>query len=140
MTKRVFCSSVYCCNAGKILLVLHNKYKQWFPVGGKREGDETPLETARRELWEETGIDDPIFLPATTSEAPVGFFGYTEHLTPWGDLHMVHMFLAKVATTEIKPDKSFADWNWFDPEEVAQMADTVDSVRWAGRHILMRGL
>lgn len=30
----------------------------WFTPGGGREGDETPEETARRELWEETGLQD----------------------------------------------------------------------------------
>lgn len=30
----------------------------WFTPGGGREGDETPEETARRELWEETGLRD----------------------------------------------------------------------------------
>jgi 8-oxo-dGTP pyrophosphatase MutT (NUDIX family) len=28
----------------------------WFTPGGGQEGDETPEETARRELWEETGL------------------------------------------------------------------------------------
>src|ERR1051326_478186 len=30
----------------------------WFTPGGGREGDETPEETARRELWEETGLGE----------------------------------------------------------------------------------
>ena len=30
----------------------------WFPPGGGKEGDETPAETALRELWEETGLRD----------------------------------------------------------------------------------
>jgi 8-oxo-dGTP pyrophosphatase MutT (NUDIX family) len=30
----------------------------WFTPGGGREGDETSEETARRELWEETGLRD----------------------------------------------------------------------------------
>jgi len=35
-----------------------NQTSLWFTPGGGREGDETPEETARRELWEETGLQD----------------------------------------------------------------------------------
>lgn len=132
---RQFCSSVYCLNNGSILLIKHKKLDMWLPVGGKREGHETPLETARRELLEETGIDDPIFEPSPIPMAPPGFFGYLENTTPWKVLHMVHMFLATVPTTEVKPDASFSEWAWLTPEQVMALRETTENVRWAGAYI-----
>jgi tRNA nucleotidyltransferase (CCA-adding enzyme) len=39
------------------LIVKHNDWHRWFPKGHV-ELDESEIETAKRELWEETGIDD----------------------------------------------------------------------------------
>ena len=44
-----------------LLFVSHDErdgHAFWFPPGGASEGDETAEETARRELWEETGLRD----------------------------------------------------------------------------------
>jgi 8-oxo-dGTP pyrophosphatase MutT (NUDIX family) len=41
----------------KILLVHHKKYNKWLQPGGHVEPFENPLETAIREVKEETGID-----------------------------------------------------------------------------------
>lgn len=132
---RRFCSSTYCYYNGEILLIEHKKLKLWLPVGGGREGDETPLETAKRELLEETGIIDAFFPPSQIEGAPDGFFGYSEYTTSWGDLHMVHAFLANVTNRNIKPDGSFEKWDWFTPKEVRAMAGTTPNVRWAAEHI-----
>lgn len=43
---------------GKMLVLKETKYKDsWIQPGGKKEGDETPEDTAKREAFEETGID-----------------------------------------------------------------------------------
>lgn len=43
---------------GKILLSRHKKRLTWETQGGHIESDETPLEAARRELYEESGAEE----------------------------------------------------------------------------------
>ena len=56
--RRAFSVAVFCRNGGEILLVRHKRLDLWLPVGRRdsRPG-ETPLEAARRELREETGLE-----------------------------------------------------------------------------------
>ncbi|NGO41143.1 NUDIX hydrolase [Streptomyces sp. YC419] len=45
------------------VLLVHHRWRGWVPPGGQVEQGETPREGARRELFEETGIDTEL-LPA----------------------------------------------------------------------------
>jgi 8-oxo-dGTP pyrophosphatase MutT (NUDIX family) len=40
---------------GKVLLIFHPYIKRWFQPGGHIEGDDSPIEAAIREVYEETG-------------------------------------------------------------------------------------
>lgn len=48
---------------GKWLLSRHKKRDTWETQGGHIEANETPLDAARRELYEESGVDDADMYP-----------------------------------------------------------------------------
>ena len=54
--QRQFTSTCYLIDQEKFLLLFHKKHQKWLPPGGHLEENETPPETARREVLEETGL------------------------------------------------------------------------------------
>ncbi len=59
--QRHFTATVFILHEGKTLLLFHKKHKMWSPPGGHVEPNETPSETAKREVLEETGIEVQFF-------------------------------------------------------------------------------
>lgn len=55
--KRQFVSTCYVVDGEKFLLHFHKKHGKWLPPGGHLEENETPPEGARREVFEETGLE-----------------------------------------------------------------------------------
>lgn len=51
-----FTVDIYIVFNKRVLLRKHDKYEEWFPVGGHIELDEDPNEAAIRESWEEAGL------------------------------------------------------------------------------------
>jgi 8-oxo-dGTP pyrophosphatase MutT (NUDIX family) len=118
-SRRAFSVSIFCRNEGAILLVRHKRLGQWLPVGGEIEEGETPLEAARRELSEETGLQGRFPEGLGVDGTPAGFLGYEEHLAGSKGLHMNFAFVADVPTRDLARCDEYDDVRWVrDPDTV----------------------
>jgi 8-oxo-dGTP diphosphatase len=87
---------------GGDILMLHRNTKpgdfhagKWNGLGGKFEPDESPLETARRELREESGIDLP-----PKAFTPLGVVNFPDFKPKASEDWLVYIFLAEVPETQ----------------------------------------
>ena len=130
-TRRAFSVAVYARKGGpggRVLVIAHKRLGTWLPVGGELEAGETPLEAARRELAEESGLGGRFApLVGAADGVPPGYLGYEEHLAGKKGLHMNFVFVADVdESAEIVPNHEFGDWRWVDRAELAELESPVN--------------
>lgn len=118
--RRAFSVAVFARNAGRVLLIRHKRLGTWLPVGGEIEPNETPLEAARRELAEETGLVGTFPATPGVDGSPAGLIGYEEHVAGSKGLHLNFAFVADVPTDAVVPNDEFAEWRWVTTQDAIE--------------------
>ena len=123
--RRAFSVAIFCRHGGAVLLIRHRRLGTWLPVGGELEPGETPLEAARRELQEETGLAGHFPAGLGVDGTPPGLIGYEEHPAGSKGLHMNFAFVAEVPSREVRGCDEFDAFQWVDTAGL----DTVECPR-----------
>jgi 8-oxo-dGTP pyrophosphatase MutT (NUDIX family) len=121
--RRAFSVAVYARRGTQVLVIEHKRQRTWLPIGGEIEAGETPLEAAKRELREETGIEGA-FRPLVGAHdgVPAGLLGYEEHQAGSKGLHMNFVFVADVAPgIDVTPNDEFSAWRWLHRAELDRL-------------------
>lgn len=139
-TRRAFSVAVYARRGDRVLCIRHRRLGTWLPIGGELEPGETPLEAARRELREETGLEGSFVpLAGACDGEPPGLIGYEEHLAGSKGLHMNFVFVAEVdPVAEVVPNDEFGEWRWVDAAELDTLPSPVNVRQFGHRALAAR--
>jgi 8-oxo-dGTP diphosphatase len=126
--RRAFSVAVYARRGDRVLVIEHRRLKTWLPIGGELESGETPLDAARRELREETGIVAEFRpLASALDGVPPGLIGYEEHQAGSKGLHMNFVFVADVpASADVTPNDEFESFRWVDRAELDRLSSPLN--------------
>jgi 8-oxo-dGTP pyrophosphatase MutT (NUDIX family) len=129
--RRAFSVSVFARHGGRVLLIRHARLGKWLPVGGEIEAGETPLEAARRELREETGLEGRFEAPGATTfidGSPPGLLAYEEHAAGSKGSHLNFAFVAEVDSEHVVGNGEFSEHRWFAEHSEIEALDAPKNV------------
>jgi 8-oxo-dGTP pyrophosphatase MutT (NUDIX family) len=119
---------------GRILLLrLRDPFDgsiKWEPPGGGIEAGETPLQAARRELTEETGLPGDLIEPRPFEIARTFRWNGRDHE------HTEWFYLVRIPTTDVRPAGLLADerdnflgFRWFSLEEIQLSQERIEPIQ-----------
>ena len=142
-----FTATAYVLKEDKTLLIYHKKLQKWLPPGGHVEENETPVEAAKRETLEETGLEIEIIKDenlwiispnASSFERP--YLCLLENIPPFGNkpAHQ-HVDMIYIATPsggkEIAELVENGELKWFSQQDLLSLkpeeeifADTLETL------------
>ena len=131
-----FTASVYVVFKNKVLLHKHKKYNIWLPPGGHIELDEDPVQAAKREVLEETGLrvklvgeSERQWADQSVELLPPRFVN--RHFTEAGKSHehVDFIYLATTQNNSVKPEDEGGEICWFSKADIESTPEIKDNIR-----------
>ncbi|MEG1048647.1 MAG: NUDIX hydrolase [Bacilli bacterium] len=120
--KRHFCASAFVIDpdSKKILLVKHKKFNRYVQPGGHIEDNETPEETALREVYEETGVKIKLIGERFPREDDfIKPLGIQKNRNKLGDLHIDIIYVAEpINDIDLHEENESKEVYWFSRKEL----------------------
>lgn len=128
MIERQYCASAYTIDfkEKQILLMYNKKLNKWLQPGGHIEGFETPIETAIRETFEETGISIKVIGPTFDglNYEPIATERYKNKVGDMIDIQYLAIPLNKELLNNEKNETK-----WFFIDELENIADIDNEIK-----------
>lgn len=141
-SRSAFSVSVFARRGDRVFVIRHKRLNTWLPVGGELHDGETPLEAARRELYEETGWSG-VFADIDPSMggivgAPPGLMGYEEHAAGSKGLHKNFCFVADIDDKDVVANDEYDEFKFVGRDDVDGL-ECPENVRQLIRRALVAG-